>query len=273
MLAFALATGAVLTRCSLFVDTDGLSGDDSGAVTDASSSDVVISQDASSDAGNISDGAITTDAGFPGCGAPHAICDEFDDDVGMVTVRWSDDTLYGGGALDFASDASVSPPMSMHSSAPPNAGGAGAALYKTFSQTVSRVHCEGQALVRAGLPQVMSIELVGSDPTIKDYFVRINLGTSMSYMAQVTDFFDGGSLYSQNPLPSLTSGAWSAFTIDMIPAGVTDETIVITVSGSSPVTQSFGAPVGSTLVKILLGEDFAQTGFDALYDNILCDVQ
>jgi hypothetical protein len=268
----ALMSGAGLTRCSLFVDTDGLNdGGDASTVTTDASTDVVISNDARTDGGNLGDGTIATEAGFPVCDATHAICDNFDDDVGVVTARWTDGTLYGGGVLEFVTDASVSAPMSMHSFAPPNGGGAGAALYKTFSQSVSRIHCEGQAIVRAGIPQVLSFELIGPDPTIQDYYMRINLGTSMAHTAQVTDFFDGGSIYSRSELPSLTADTWSAFTLDMIPNG-TDETVVATVNGSSPVTQSFPAPAGSMLVKIILGEDYEQNGFDALYDNVLCDV-
>lgn len=271
--AFCVLLAAGILRCSLFVDTDGLSG---GGSTDAATldgtSDVLVDHDAGTIGdGGVADGAIATDSGFGGCDASHAICDDFDDTPALTLTHWTDDTVYGDGSVELVSDASVSAPHSFHSTAPANTNGAGAALYKNFTQAISRAHCEAQVLVRAGRPQTLAIEFAGSVSTDQDYYATVYLGGAGSKIAYVTDYYDGGADYNESNLPNLTVGEWTHISLDIVPSG-TAETVVVTVGTASPHTFPFAAPKGATLMQIDLGEDYSTNGFDALFDNALCDV-
>jgi hypothetical protein len=270
VLALALAGGVGLTRCSLFVDTDGLSGGDSSApLVDGSTSDVLISQDASTDAGNSPDSAIANDSGFPGCDASHTACDDFE--TSAFSDRWNGGNVYGGGVAEYVDDASVSPTHSLHSSTPTNPNGAGAALYQNISIPTTSFHCQLDLLSRFNTPQVIGIGFNGGGQ-IMDYYVQVNLGAAQSQTEYVADYFDGGSDYESQDTPNSLNGAWTHVTLDMQPSG-SIESVTLTIGDNPPLQHPFVLPVGTTMNQIQLSADYSSSGYDQLIDNVLCDVQ
>ncbi len=113
-MGLAMACGAGLAACSLFVSVDGLEGGDAGGASDASTNDVTTdvtsdakATDAAKDASPLVDGASG-----PFCeqNPGHKICWDFDE---STTVPTTDETSYDPTQLFVDSADSVSKPNSL----------------------------------------------------------------------------------------------------------------------------------------------------------------
>ena len=120
-IGLAMACGAGLAACSLFVSTDGLQsgGDDGGTISDAMTTDVVADVKASDAAKDSSSPADGPTLGFCEQNPGHKICWDFDE---STTVPTTDETNYVSTQLFVDSADSVSKPNSLVLKWPAGAG-------------------------------------------------------------------------------------------------------------------------------------------------------
>jgi hypothetical protein len=266
--------GAGLVRCSLFVDTDGLSNGGAGDAStfDSSSSDAPFSSDATLDGGNSSDAPIAFDAQFPGCGATHVLCDDFE--TNAFTDRWNDSNINNGGIVEYVADASVSPTHAMHCSIPASVGGAAASLDQDLFTKMTSMHCQLDVLIRPSSPnpwEAILLDFAGDDAGAANYYTTVNVGKTETQLFCTTQLTDGGGVYDEQTLPAIPAGSWTSLALDIQPSGGT-EMVTLTIGGGSPVTRPFGAPPGATLTRIEVNPGYSQAPVDMLVDNVLCDV-
>jgi hypothetical protein len=265
--------GAALVRCSLFVDTDGLSGGGGidGSTFD-STSDAQASGDSGVDSGNSSDAANAIDAQFPGCGAPHAACDDFE--TASFSDRWNGGSVNNGGVVEYVDDASVSPTHAMHSSMPATGAGASAALYQNLVTTATSIHCQLYILIRPTNPNAwnaLGLGFAGDDAGVANYYTSVSVGETQTQIYRVANFVDGGGDYDEQDVPAIQVDTWTSLVLDMQPSGGT-EMVTVTLGDGAPHTRQFEAPPGATLTQIVVSQDYSTTPVDMLVDNVLCDV-
>jgi hypothetical protein len=269
---FACVVAVSSWACSLLVDTNGLSG---GAPPLPASDSAVGSSDAP--ANDAPSEGVDAASGFRDCDAtPHEVCDDFDD--GVLGARWSGQSVAGGGVLAFASDAGLSPPNALRSTlarTPPDGGFAAASLYKDIARAASVVDCELDIQVLAG----------GGFQALDVSFANAAGDTVCGIAANVADTSDGahlreyrfaGTTYTllhEYPLPALAARVWHHASLAATITGENTGTVKLVIDGTSLVDTSLSPKEAPSRLRLTLSENYTSTPFDALFDDVYCDIR
>lgn len=269
--ALSCASVLALTCCSLFVDTDGLeNGDDAAITTTDAASDVAFDSNfdsATFDATTPSDGSTSN---VFSCDGGHLICDDFEGPT--LIPPWSKQNLVGGGMLGVVSTLSVSPTHSLHAIAPTNASGAGANLFKSLSQPMTKLHCEFDVYVTTGAPQAFAATFASSDPNIAYHYISFTVGFH-TYITTADIFPDAGGNYAGGPSTNVVANnVWTHIVLDFEPNGSGGTQFSAIAGDGGPNVKPSNTLVGANLTDITLSEDYAVDAFEQYVDNFVCDV-
>jgi hypothetical protein len=262
---FACFVAVSSLRCSLLVDTNGLSGGPA-ASPDGDA------PDGSSDAPG-GDALLDADVGFRDCDAtPHDFCDDFDN--GVFGARWSGQTLTNGGVVSL-DDAGLSPPNALRATLVPlhDGGNGGAALFKNIMRVASFVSCEFDVQILEGDFQAFDLSFE-DDAGVTTYGVSFNVGDT-SPGAHLREYTVSGSTYvvlHQYSLPAMATGVWHHASFVVSIAGGDAGSATLTIDGTPFVDARLAPKPALSLYRLTLSETFTTDPFDALYDNVHCDI-
>jgi hypothetical protein len=254
-------------QCSLLIDTTGLSG---GGAPDALADGVGASSD-----GPGGGGLVDAGAGFRDCDAtPHELCDDFDN--GALGVRWSGQ-MRANGILELSPNAGLSPPAALHSSVtrPPAGGASAAALYKDIVRSASLVSCELDVQILDGSFQALDVSFE-NDGSLPRYGVSVNVGntTQSAHMREYT--FSQSNVYTllnEYPLPAITAKVWHHASLVISIAGGRAGSVKLAIDRASAVDTPLTPKPALRLSRIILSENYIDRPFDALFDNVHCDIR